>query len=251
MRTSAYHCALAAVGLGASCFFAARAQLVEGVDAGRLRAEAKRQADDAQLFADEVRRRGEEVRAQALHARDAAMRNRVPVATGGKPSNAILDFDQMVADAGRIADGSLKPNAPRLIAFASMALPVASLRALIRDVGDAGGVVVFRGMPQNSAKAFMTAMAKVVEKGQKTRGIGIDPRLFRAFMVTAVPTYVVTTSDVELCDGFNCSTPLPPHDRLSGNVTTGYALERFSGGGGPGAAASKVFAQRLAAARKE
>lgn len=244
----------AAVGLVATVASAAlpvAAQTVAGVDAGRLRAEAKKQAGDAQLFADEVRRRGEAVRAEALQAREAAMRNRMPLQLGAKPSGAVLDFDQMVASASRVANGSKAEAGPRFIAFASMAMPVGSLRALIRDVGNAGGVVVFRGLPHNSAKAFMTSMAKLVDKGQKTSGIGIDPRLFRAFSITAVPTYIVTTSDIALCDGFHCTTPLPPHDRLAGNVTTAYALERFAGGGGPGAAASKLFGRRLAAARKE
>jgi conjugal transfer pilus assembly protein TrbC len=251
MRTGLAFLYLAAVGLAGAWSLETAAQTVEGVEAGRLRAEAKKQAGDAQLFADEVRRRGEAVRAEALQAREAAMRNRMPVAIGPKPSGGALDFDQMVADAGRLADGSKANPGPRFIAFASMAMPVGSLRALIRDVGAAGGVVVFRGLPHNSAKVFMSSMAKIVDKGQKTSGIGIDPRLFRAFRITAVPTYVVTTSDVDLCDGFSCTTPLPPHDRLAGNVTAGYALERFAGGGGPGAAASKVFARRLSSARKE
>jgi len=250
MKTGVAFFCLAAVGLAGAWALETAAQTVEGVEAGRLRAQAKQQAGDAQLFTDEVRRRGEAVRAEALQAREAAMRNRMPVAIGAKPSAGALDFDQMVADAGRLADGSKATQGPRFIAFASMAMPVGSLRALIRDVGDAGGVVVFRGLPHNSAKVFMTSMAKIVDKGQKTSGIGIDPRLFRAFRIDAVPTYVVTTSDVELCDGFSCTTPLPPHDRLAGNVTAGYALERFAGGGGPGAAASKVFARRLASARK-
>lgn len=227
------------------------AQNVEGVDAGRLRAQAKAQQKDAQLFADEVRRRGEAVRAEALRTREAAMRNRMPVTIGAKPSTASLDLDQMVADAGKVATAGRAQTGPRFIAFASMAMPVGSLRALIRDVGDAGGVVVFRGLPQNSAKAFTAAMGKIVVKGQKTSGIGIDPRLFRAFGVSVVPTYVVTSTDLQLCDGFSCKTALPPHDRLSGNVTTGYALERFAHGGGPGAAASRVFARRLASARKD
>lgn len=250
MRTGLAFILLAAASLAGAWALETAAQTVEGVEAGRLRAEARRQAGDAQLFANEVRRRGEAVRAEALQARDAAMRNRMPAVIGAKPSDGVLDFDQMVADAGRLADGSKAAQGPRFIAFASMAMPVPSLRALIRDVGAAGGVVVFRGLPQGSAKVFMTAMAKIVDKGQRTSGIGIDPRLFRAFAITAVPAYVVTTSDVELCDGFSCTTPLPPYDRLSGNVTAAYALERFSGGGGPGAGPSMVFARRLAAARK-
>jgi conjugal transfer pilus assembly protein TrbC len=44
--------------------------------------------------------------------------------------------------------------------------------------------------------------------------IGIDPRLFRAFDVQAVPTYVAVSSDFDLCAGF-----LMPRPRF--RLTTG------------------------------
>src|SRR3546814_5785758 len=73
--------------------------------------------------------------------------------------------------------------------------------------------------------------------------IGIDPRLFRAFDVQAVPTYVAVSSDFDLCAGFSCRTKVPPHDRMIGNVTVEYALSSFAEGNGPGA--------RVAAVRSE
>lgn len=249
MKPALHLALLAAIGLGAIGTVEAFGQTVEGVEAGRLRAEAKRRAPDAKLFAEEVRRRGEAVREDALKARAAAMANRMPMTgTTGRGSAGVLDFDRIIADAGAITRGEAQKSGPRFIVFASMAMPVSSLRTMIRETTAAGGVVVFRGLPQNSAKAFLAAMRKLVDKGQTTKGIGIDPRLFRAFEVSAVPTYVVTTGEFTLCDGFACRTALPPHDRLAGNVTPAYALDRFAGGGGPGAAAAKVFARRLAAA---
>ena len=38
-------------------------------------------------------------------------------------------------------------------------------------------------------------------------------------------------------------TAVPPHDRMSGNVSAAYALETFARGGGPGAL---IAAQHLA-----
>jgi conjugal transfer pilus assembly protein TrbC len=229
--------------------FEAYAQTVEGVEAGRLRDAAKVQEPDARVFADEVRCRGEALREEALASRAAANANRLraPAAPDKAPSAkaGVFDFDQLVADAQSARAGPVKNAGPRFIAFASMAMPVNSLRAMIRDVGKAGGIVVFRGFQNNSVKAFSAAMLKVVDKGQATQGIGIDPRLFRAFAVTAVPAYVVTSTDLDLCDGFACTTALPPHDRIAGNVTAAYALESFAAGRGPGAAASKVFLGRL------
>ncbi len=110
----------------------------------------------------------------------------------------------------------------------------------IADTARAGGVVVFRGFPNNSMKLFTQAIARVVERQDEYDNIGIDPRLFRAFEVRAVPTYVVVSSDFDLCAGFSCRTAVPPFDRIIGNVTVDYALSTFAEGGGPGAAVARV-----------
>ena len=148
----------------------------------------------------------------------------------------------MVADAGTMASEG-RGEAPRFIAFASTSMPPAALRTMIDDVTRAGGVVVFRGLPQNSAKALTAALSKVARPGEPLTSVGIDPRLFRAFGIEAVPTYVVTSSDFDLCDGFDCTTQVPPHDRMTGNVSAAHALETFARGGGPGAL---LAAQHLA-----
>lgn len=238
---------LTAIGLSTIWAADAYSQTVEGVEAGRLRAAAKDQAADAKAFSDEVVRRGEALRDEALLTREGAEANRLRAPAPGlkKPAPGVFDFDQLVADAGSVRDGPRKAEGPRFVAFASMSMPVGSLRAMIRDVSKAGGFVVFRGFQNNSVKAFGASMLKVVDKGQSTKAIGIDPRLFRAFNITSVPAYVVTTTDIDLCDGFACKTPLPPHDRMDGNVTAAFALETFRTGGGPGAAASKIYLQRL------
>ena len=119
-------------------------------------------------------------------------------------------------------------------------MPEASLRQLIADTARAGGVVVFRGFPNNSMKLFTQAIARVVERQDEYDNIDIDPRLFRAFEVRAVPTYVVVSSDFDLCAGFSCRTAVPPFDRIIGNVTVDYALSTFAEGGGPGAAVARV-----------
>lgn len=242
---------LLAAGIVACSSGTAHAQTVEGVEAGRLREAAKAQQKDASTFAAEVVRRGEALRDDALRTRQAAMANRARApAVPARPSAGVFDFDKLVADADIARAGPGKSVGPRFIAFASMSMPVASLRALVVDVTKAGGVVVFRGFQNNSVKAFGAAMVKIVDRKQKTDAIGIDPRLFRAFGIKAVPAYVVTTTDFDLCDGFSCTTQLPPHDRLAGNVTTEYALDRFATGGGPGAAASRIYLARLRKASK-
>src|SRR3546814_3727734 len=80
-------------------------------------------------------------------------------------------------------------------------MPPKALRQLIQDTARAGGVVVFRGFPNNSLKAFSQALGKIVERQDDFANIGIDPRLFRTFDVQAVPTYIAVSSDFDLCAG--------------------------------------------------
>ncbi|MBS3929423.1 MAG: type-F conjugative transfer system pilin assembly protein TrbC [Sphingomonadales bacterium] len=131
----------------------------------------------------------------------------------------------------------------RVIAFASLSMPAQALRQMMDDVTRAGGVVVFRGLTKGSAKVMTGALGKVLGPGERMDGVGIDPRLFRAFQVSEVPAYVVTATDFDLCSGFDCTSGVPPFDRLNGNVTAEYALRTFATGGGPGA---RIAAQHLA-----
>ena len=224
---------------------ASSAQVVEGVDAGAIRARAKTQSKDLDAFTREIAKRGEALRDDAVTTKAGAAANRArigSVKTGG--AKGPFDFDEMIAQADAAAAGG-KRQQPRFIAFASLSMAPASLKTLMRDVTKAGGVVVFRGFKNNSVKEFMAGIGQAVDKGQKLDGVGIDPRLFRAFNVTAVPTYAVVSSDFEPCDGFHCTTDLPPHDQLTGNVTTEYALQTFASGRGPGAASARVYLQQL------
>lgn len=124
--------------------------------------------------------------------------------------------------------------------FASLSMPQASLSRLIADTSHAGGVVVFRGFPGGSTKVFAEGLKRVVtDEGQEAH-IAIDPRLFRAFKVEAAPTFVAAGREYELCDGLDCTSATPDHDRLTGNVTVEFALESFAGGRGPGAGVARV-----------
>ncbi len=237
---------LAATGTLAGLAFAVAtgvgAQTVEGLDLAKVRARAAANAADAESLARIVAKRGDALRDEAV-ATAAASRARLREANVSGPTvkGGVFDFDAMVASAGKAAEPD---ETPRLIAFASLSMPQASLKAMIADVSRAGGVVVFRGLPGNSAKIFTTAIAKVLPAGEAS-SVGIDPRLFRAFRVEAVPAYVVTASGLDLCDGFDCTTALPPHDRVSGNVTTRFVLDTIADGDGPGAAVAKVYRARL------
>ena len=150
-----------------------------------------------------------------------------------------VDFDEILAGAAANSQAPMGEG-PLFTVFASLSMPQASLSRLIRDTTQAGGVVVFRGFPQNSTKAFAEGLKRVVTDERQEAHIAIDPRLFRAFAVTAAPTFVVTGRAYELCDGFDCTSMVPDHDRMTGNVTVEYALERFATSRGPGAGVARV-----------
>ena len=245
------HLAVIACFASAAAFAGAAAQTAgSDLDLEAIRARAASQSAEADALAASARARAgkltDEAKASAASAEAHGKRLVIEAQNAKRPPgpDSTFDFDKMLADAGAMASESMG-QAPRFIAFASTSMPPAALRSMIDDVGKAGGLVVFRGLPQNSAKALTAALAKVAKPGEQLNGVGIDPRLFRAFKIQAVPAYVVTSSDFDLCDGFDCVGPLPPHDRMIGNVTAGHALETFARGGGPGALLAAQHLARL------
>jgi conjugal transfer pilus assembly protein TrbC len=225
------------------------AQTVEGVDIQAVKARVAEMASDAELFVEHVKDRGDQFREDATSVREDGIDNMRRVATAELPKGptGAVDFDELVQGA---AANSRAPagDAPQLIAFASLSMPPQSLKQLVRDTAKAGGIVVFRGFPNNDAKEFAARVAKIVDKNEDFSNVGIDPRLFRAFGIEAVPTYVAVSSDFDLCAGLSCRTAVPPYDRMTGNVTVEYALSSFVDGNGPGA---RIAAVALGNMRRE
>jgi conjugal transfer pilus assembly protein TrbC len=221
----------------------------QDIDLEAIRARAREQAADAQHLAATARQRAQDMAADARQSTQAAQSNGSAYAkavhpASDEPSKSAFDFDRLVAETATFDDARLG-EAPRFIAFASLSMPPTALAQMIADVPRAGGVVVFRGFPQGSAKLFTQSLGKALAGKSASQAVGIDPRLFSAFGIETVPAYVVTASDFDLCDGFDCRTNIPPHDRMSGNVTTEYALQRFADGGGPGAQIARLHLDRL------
>ena len=224
------------------------AQTVDGVDVQAIKARSADLQADAEAFVAQIKDRGDAFREDAASVREGGMQNMERVAATALPAGPAgpVDFDEIVQGAVNNAKAG-GGEAPQLIAFASLSMPPKALRQLIQDTAKAGGIVVFRGFPNNSMKEFAATLGKVVERQDDFANIGIDPRLFRAFDVQAVPTYVAVSSDFDLCAGFSCRTKVPPYDRMIGNVTVEYALSSFADGNGPGA---RVAAVGLANLRK-
>ena len=117
--------------------------------------------------------------------------------------------------------------------------------AEIRVSGGVGGLSVALDELEAAADGLGRVATEVGEVAVAVGLVGVDPRLFRTFSVDAVPAYVVTATDFDLCDGFECRTELPPHDRIGGNVTLRHALDAFAAGGGPAAQVAAVYRARL------
>ncbi len=223
------------------------------LDLAAIRARAAEAEPDAKALSDTARARAKELHesaeasAQAGEAHGSRYASTAKAAARPSPDQP-FDFDQLVADTADFDEARIG-EAPRFIAFASVSMPVPALKAMIADVAQAGGVVVFRGFPQGSAKALTAALLKVSGNEGLPASVGIDPRLFRAFKIDAVPAYVVTASDFDLCDGFECTSNVPPHDRMTGNVSAEHALESFAAGGGPGARLAGLHLKALRKAK--
>ena len=236
--------ALAIASIGTGC--AVLAQTVEGLDLDAVRARSAKSEQDATALVNEVERRGDAFRKDAQTVQAVALEQMRTIDKANLPRGpaGAVDFDEMI----QAASANLKEaqgTAPQFMVFVSTSMPEQALKRIIADTSAAGGVVVFRGFPGNSGKAFIAALSKVVEKDQQFASIGIDPRLFRAFDVTAVPTMVVSSSDFTPCDGLTCKTTPPPFDRIEGNVTVRYALETFAGENGPGALVARTALANL------
>ena len=245
MRTSSQVLAIALIAATSAIGGALAQSSDPDIDLASIRARAADQTSEAEALAASARERARQVTSDANESADAGQANGRRYAGAvprPAPGDATFDFDRMVADAGDMAKDGIG-EAPRFIAFASLSMPAQALRQMMDDVTHAGGVVVFRGLTQGSAKVMTEALGKVLNPGERMDGVGIDPRLFRAFSVSEVPAYVVTASDFDLCSGFDCTSQVPPYDRINGNVTAEYALRTFVEGGGPGA---RIAAQHLA-----
>ncbi|WP_430427690.1 type-F conjugative transfer system pilin assembly protein TrbC [Parasphingorhabdus sp.] len=237
---------------GTACtagFAAAQNGNSQTLDIEAIRASAKAHEDEAEALAENIRTRSEAVRDDARQTQKQARANRERYANSvaknqSNKKDEVFDFDAMIADQADMAKADFG-NAPRFVAFASLSMPPQALKTLVHDMAAAGGITVLRGFPKGSAKELTRALTKIATKGEELPSLGIDPRLFRAFDIKAAPSFVIASSDFTLCDGFDCVGAVPPHDRMSGNVTVKYALETFARGGGPGSQMARLHLKRL------
>lgn len=124
--------------------------------------------------------------------------------------------------------------------FVSLVLSDNNLRQILESAKQYKGVVVLRGIKNNSFLETSNHLQRIVGEDEYP-GIIIDPTLFTKFEITQVPTYVLAKSS-NCPVGISCR---PVFDKITGNITPRYALEKFLEKG-----ELKVEAQKLLSEKK-
>ena len=105
-------------------------------------------------------------------------------------------------------------KAPTVLVFASFSMPQATIKHLAADLKKVGGALVIRGLINNSFKETAITLQKLGER------VLLDPTLFEKFSITSVPTFIIFEGDLK--------DEQPPYDRISGNVSLRFALEKVA-----------------------
>ncbi|MCY1669609.1 type-F conjugative transfer system pilin assembly protein TrbC [Novosphingobium sp. SL115] len=229
---------------------AAMGQSIEGLDLSAIRARSAASQDELEALVAAATKTAEEQATAAGQVGGRAQGQAVAASplAAAEAQPGPVDFEAILD--GAAANAAVpEGEGPLLIVFASLSMPQATLQRLVRDTTMAGGLIVFRGFPNNSARVFAKGLSGVIRDQREQAHIAIDPRLFRAFRVETAPTFVVADGAYELCDGLDCINALPPHERMVGNVTLAYALETFAETRGQGSAIARVALARLAKAQ--
>lgn len=106
--------------------------------------------------------------------------------------------------------------------FASFGLNDTTLRQMLDYAKIYNGVIVLRGIEDNSFKTTAEHIQKLASEGEEV-AIIIDPTLFKQYQVTQVPAYVLARQ-AECPVGMSCKAR---YDKITGNITPKYALEKF------------------------
>jgi len=129
--------------------------------------------------------------------------------------------------------GAVAPDAkdasPRLQIFVTLAMPEASLSALIAQAAQAHAVLVLRGAKNGSIRQTLDAARKLI--GTQPVAWQIDPPAFARYHVTAAPTFVLAKAGAQpsACGDEVC---FADHDfaKVTGDVSLDYALEAIARG---------------------
>lgn len=103
---------------------------------------------------------------------------------------------------------------PELYIFVSLSMPQSRLINLLQEAKIYGGILVLRGLKNNSYKDTANFMQPIIKLSQA--GVIIDSHLFEKYDVSKVPTFVLNDPSIK------------KYDKAIGNVSLKYALEEMS-----------------------
>lgn len=110
---------------------------------------------------------------------------------------------------------------PNLLVFISFSMPKTTLSQLAVQVKKAGGVLVLRGVINNSIKDTIAAMHELSKQGVPAI---IHPKLFKMYNVRQVPTFVMHDPEYTSVHDEKQTVII---DKMMGNVPLEYVLRQF------------------------
>lgn len=114
-----------------------------------------------------------------------------------------------------------------LYIFASLSMPKLRLIELIKSATHYNGVVVFKGLKNNSYQETAKYLQPIIKAAGA--GVIIDPTLFSEFNIIKVPVFVLHNPIIK------------QHDQITGNISLTHALEEFAKHGDLKQAASNLL----------
>jgi conjugal transfer pilus assembly protein TrbC len=117
-----------------------------------------------------------------------------------------------------------------LYIFVSTSMPKSLLKSYLSAANKYGGVLVFKGLPNNSFKELTKLVIDLTEKGDSQdieANIQIDDEAYERFKVLLVPTIVLAFDS----DYHPNQVSILKFDKMVGNVGVKYSLEEFSRSG--------------------
>lgn len=191
-------------------------------------------------------------RAEAWSAETRALTDRVFEAQTAAPPKGLDAILGEGASALPVAEArTAEPGPAGVLVFASFGMPEPALKQLILDARQAEVPVILRGFVGeglgDTARRMHALLGGDDADADLLAGVLIDPRAYRVFQVTRVPTFLSTAHPLPDCDGLNCTAPAPAHDRIAGNLTLSGALRALAAEGEAAPLQARAALERLEA----
>ncbi len=141
--------------------------------------------------------------------------------------NGKINLDALISKNFVNPQDSDKRNVSTLMTFVSLSMPEYMLKNIIKETIKSKGTVVLRGFVDGDIKKTALVLKKLFKSNKAFSGMLLDPRLFKTYNITQVPTFVVTKPILGECEGSFCIPVAPEYLKLSGAVHIEWALEQF------------------------